>query len=526
MNMYQLLEKNIERNPDTIFLVRENVTYRGFLDLVRARATTLHNAGVKAGDVVGLLSHNLPQFPITLFAIWYLGGTVLLLDTNLTSTEYDNMTKITGCKFVCAEKSFFFDTKNFEFFDIETVDEKTDEKLKAHKLKDNDIATLSFTSGSTGTPKVVPLTHFNLVSCSDNLEYLNQWLRPGEMFYGFLPLYHVFGFAVGFLAPLHFGMGILLQSTINPNAIMADFAQYRPQVIPAVPKLWEIFRNKIIEGIKAKKKWALVSFIMNNQKLLRAIGLGKLVDKVLNQIRSVFGGRARLLVAGGAATKPEVEKFYTQLGMAFVQGYGMTETVGPICCSRPLKKRVPYAFGAPMGDTEIQIRNKDENGIGMLWVRGNQIFGGYANNDAANAESFDKDGWFCTGDLVWMDKNGELHFAGRKKQVIVLDSGKNVYPDELEGLFIEIDGVKNVAVFEHEINGKTVAYGVFSVNDDMTMEKLASEIANKNKKVASYKWVTHFAMTNDDLPVTSTQKIKHHVVRQWLIDGKYTQRHD
>ena len=252
---------------------------------------------------------------------------------------------------------------------------------------------------------------------------------------------------------------------------------------------------------------------------MRTIGLGKLVDKVLNQIRSVFGGRARLLVAGGAATKPEVEKFYTQLGMAFVQGYGMTETVGPICCSRPLKKRVPYAFGAPMGDTEIQIRNKDENGIGMLWVRGNQIFGGYANNDAANAESFDKDGWFCTGDLVWMDKNGELHFAGRKKQVIVLDSGKNVYPDELEGLFIEIDGV-------NEINGKTVAYGVFSVNDDMTMEKLASEIANKNKKVASYKWVTHFAMTNDDLPVTSTQKIKHHVVRQWLIDGKYTQRHD
>jgi long-chain acyl-CoA synthetase len=346
------------------------------------------------------------------------------------------------------------------------------------------------------------------------------------MFYAFLPLYHVFGFAVGFLAPLHFGMGILLQSTINPNAIMADFAQYKPQVIPAVPKLWEIFRKKIIEGVKAIKKWWLVSFIMNHQKLLRAMGLGKLVNKVLNQIRSVFGGRARLLVAGGAATKPEVEKFYTQLGMAFVQGYGMTETVGPICCSRPLKKRVAYAFGAPMGDTEIQIRNKDESGIGMLWVRGNQIFGGYANNIEANKESFDKEGWFCTGDLVWQDKNGELHFAGRKKQVIVLDSGKNVYPDELEGLFIEIEGVKSVAVFEHEINGKTVAYGVFSVEPGMTMEKLAAEVANANKKVASYKWVTHFAMTTDDLPVTSTQKIKHHVVRQWLIDGKYSLRHE
>ena len=526
MNMYQLLEKNVERNPETVFLVRENVTFKEFLELVKARATTLHKLGVKHGDVIGLLSHNLPQFPLTLFAIWYLGAKVLLLDTNLTSEEYDNMTKITGAKFVCAEKSFFYETKNFEFFDIETKDGDADKSLKPYSLKDEDIATLSFTSGSTGTPKVVPLTHFNLVSCSDNLEYLNQWLRPGEMFYAFLPLYHVFGFAVGFLAPLHFGMGILLQSTINPNAIMADFAQYKPQVIPAVPKLWEIFRKKIIEGVRAKKKWWLVSFIMNNQKLLRAMGLGKLVNKVLNQIRSVFGGRARLLVAGGAATKPEVEKFYTQLGMAFVQGYGMTETVGPICCSRPLKKRVAYAFGAPMGDTEIQIRNKDEDGIGMLWVKGNQIFGGYLNNEEANKEAFDKEGWFCTGDLVWQDKNGELHFAGRKKQVIVLDSGKNVYPDELEGLFIEIPGVKSVAVFEHEINGKTVAYGVFSVESDMTMEKLAAAVASANKKVASYKWVTHFAMTTDDFPVTSTQKIKHHVVRQWLIDGKYTLRHE
>ncbi len=526
MNMYELLEKNIKRNPETVFLVRENITFKELPTYIKARAASLQKEGVKAGDTVGLLSHNLPQFVYTLFAIWYLGAKVLLLDTNLTGVEYDNMTELTDCKLVCAEKSFFYKTKNFKFFDIESKDKDDGASLKPYALKESDIATLSFTSGSTGKPKVVPLTHFNLVSCSDNLEYLNQWLKPGEMFYAFLPLYHVFGFAVGFLAPLHFGMGILLQSTINPNAIMADFAKYRPQVIPAVPKLWEIFRKKIIDGIKAKKKWWLVSFIMNNQKLLRSIGLGKLVDKVLNQIRAVFGGRARLLVAGGAATKPEVEKFYTQLGMAFVQGYGMTETVGPVCCSRPLKKRVAYAFGAPMGDNEIQIRNQDEYGIGMLWIRGKQIFGGYVNNCDANKDCFDKDGYFCTGDLVSMDKNGELHFAGRKKQVIVLDSGKNVYPDELEALFMDIDGVKNVAVFEHEMNGKTVAYGVFSVEDGMTLEKLAKEVAEKNKKVASYKWVTHFAMTTDDLPMTSTQKIKHHVVRQYLIDGKYTIRHE
>jgi long-chain acyl-CoA synthetase len=168
----------------------------------------------------------------------------------------------------------------------------------------------------------------------------------------------------------------------------------------------------------------------------------------------------------------------------------------------------------------------DENGVGTLWVRGPNVFRGYLNNKSANDESFDSDGWFNTGDLVYMDKNKQYHFAGRKKQVIVLDSGKNVYPDELEGLFLEIPGVQNVAVFEHKVNNKTVTYGVFQVDEDMTMEKLAKAVAEANKKVASYKWVTHFAMTTEDLPMTSTQKIKHHVVRQNLIDGKYPNKHE
>ena len=132
MNMYQLLEKNVKRNPKTVFLVRENVTFEELPSLVQARATTLKKAGVKPGDVVGLLSHNLPQFPITLFAIWYLGGTVLLLDTNLTPVEYENMAKTTKCKFVCAEKSFFYKTKTFKFFDIETKDGAMDKSLKAY----------------------------------------------------------------------------------------------------------------------------------------------------------------------------------------------------------------------------------------------------------------------------------------------------------------------------------------------------------------------------------------------------------
>ncbi len=526
MNMYQFLEQVAKESPNALYLVREKITFKEVLKLIHARATTLKKAGVKVGDVVGLLAHNIPEFPVTLFAIWYLGGTVLLLDTNLTPFEYDNMTKTVKCKFVCAEKSFFYKAKAFKFFDIETKDGKADARLKPAKIGDDDIATLSFTSGSTGQPKVVPLTHGNLKTSSDCYADMGQWIHKNEIMYGFLPLYHVFGFAAGILAPMHFHMGILLQPTINPKNILDDFKTYKPHCIPAVPRLWEVFRNKIIEGIKAQHKWWLVSFVLKHQKVLNKTGFAWLVRKVQKPLQDIFGGRVNLMIAGGAATKPEVESFYESFGIAFVQGYGMTETVGPFCCSRPVKHRVPFAFGTPVGCSECTIRDADETGVGTLWVRGPNIFKGYLNNPSANKELFDKDGWFNTGDLVYLDKNKQYHFAGRKKQVIVLDSGKNVYPDELEALFMDIEGVKNVAVFEHKVKGKTVTYGVFQVEDGMNIDKLSKEIANQNKKVASYKWVTHFAMTTEDLPLTSTQKIKHHVVRQYLMDGRYTERHE
>lgn len=519
--MYQLLERAANTWPDNLFLVRENVTFSGFIDLVKARATSLHKAGIKKGDIVGILAHNIPEFPITLFAVWYLGGTVLLLDTNLTPFEYDNMATITDCHFVCAEKSFFYKTDKFTFYDITSKDKGVDAKLKPAPLESLDVATMSFTSGSTGTPKVVPLTHFNLIECSNSLEDMHEWIQPGFIMYGFLPMYHIFGFAVELLATLHYGAGVLLQPTVNPKEILADFKQFKPHVIPAVPRLWEVFRNKIIDNIKAQKKWWLASIVLKYGKFLQKIGLGALVRKVQEPVLAVFGGRARLLIAGGAATKPEVETFYERLGLTFIQGYGLTETVGPICISKPTKKRLPFAFGGPTTNNECEIRDKNEDGVGVLWLRGHQVFGGYLNNPSVNEEVFDERGFFNTGDMVSMDKNGELHFAGRKKQVIVLDSGKNVYPDELEGLFITIPGVKNVAVFEHKVKNKTVTYGVFSVEPSMTLEKLAAAVAQANKKVASYKWVTHFAMTTEDLPTTSTQKVKHHVVRQNLIDGKY-----
>ncbi|MCL2629246.1 MAG: AMP-binding protein [Alphaproteobacteria bacterium] len=521
MNMYELLENTAKRFPNNVFLTREKITYPQFVDRVRARATSLSAAGVKNGDTVGLLAYNTMEWPLTLFAIWYLGGRVLLLDTNLTSFEYDNMARTTKCKIIIANKDFFYDSKEFKFYDIATKDGKADPKLKPFDSKPEDIATLSFTSGSTGVPKIVPLDHYNLVGTVESLESFSYAFNDSDIVYGFLPLYHVFGFAAAIFLTLKFGAQVLLQPTVDPKLIIADFKEFKPQIIPAVPRVFELFRGKILDELKRQKKLGLVSFVLKHNKFLTKIGLGFLVRKIQGKILEVFGGRARLLVAGGAATKPEVEDFYANLGLLFTQGYGLTETVGPICGSHPVPGRMPYSFGKPLKGNEAQMRSVNSEGIGTLWLRGANVFKGYLNNPEANKEVFDKDGWFNTGDLVSIDKNGEYRFRGRKKQVIVLDSGKNLYPDELEGMYITLPGVKNVAVFEHTVKDKTVAYAVFSVEEGVNLASLGAHIADANKKVASYKWVTHYAITTDELPLTSTKKVRHHVVREKLIAGDY-----
>ena len=165
-------------------------------------------------------------------------------------------------------------------YDIVKKDDGIDERLKPVDLSKDDFATLSFTSGSTGTPKVVPLSHGNLMECANSMETFNTWIKYGDVMYGFLPLYHVFGFAIGLLTPLHYGTCILLQPTVNPKYILDDFKKFRPHVIPAVPRLWEMFRNKITDTLKRQKKWGIVDFILRNRERITDMGLGFFVRKV------------------------------------------------------------------------------------------------------------------------------------------------------------------------------------------------------------------------------------------------------
>lgn len=522
-NIYEMLQDVCSRNKDSIFFVRQNETYADLLKKVKQRAVLLaQRFGIKKGDTVAILSGNTPDFLRTYFAIVSQGARALMLDTGLNTTEHINMMKRTNCKLTLAQKHYFIEDAPSEMFDIENIDDTDENEFVMADTEREDIAQLSFTSGSTGNPKVVGLTHGNLWGLVDGAQFYKDVILPGYTFYGFLPLYHIYGVVINIVVPIALQGKLLLQPVLKPQEFIKDFKQYKPEVIPAVPRIWEVFYKKIVDSARDKHVWTLMRIIVSMRKVLRAIGLGSLVDKVTKPVHDAFGGNTKVLVSAGATLKPSIRKFYESMGFVVGDCYGLTETCGPANFNFAFRRaNGSMYYAGPLLGNEIQIHNPNKDGIGEIWVRGNMVMPGYLENDAANAEAFEQ-GWFKTGDIGRLDKFGRLEVKGRQKQVIVLDSGKNVYPDELEDLYMQNDEILNAAVFEYVIKDKIVPFAVFQVKPGTSVEKVGLLIKKSNLAIAQYKWVKHFAITEEELPSTSAKKVKHFAVRDMLNHGAFT----
>lgn len=521
-NVYEMLRDVCSQNKDRIFFVRQNETYADLLKKVKQRAVVLaQRFGIKKGDTVAILSGNTPEFIKSYFAILSQGAHALMLDTGLSKAEHMNMMARTNCKLALAQKSHFVDGGP-TMFDIETIDDTDENDFVAADVDRNDIAMMSFTSGSTGNPKVVGLTHDNLLSLAQGALFYESVILPGYTFYGFLPLYHIYGVVINIIAPIILRGQLLLQPVLNPREFLKDFKEYRPEVIPAVPRIWEGFYKKIVDSAREKHMYTIMRIVMSSRHVLRAIGLGFIVNKVTKPIHEIFGGNTKVLVSAGATLKPSIRKFFESLDFVVGDCYGLTETTGPANFNFAFRRPDGSMYYAgPLPGNEIQIHNPDKDGVGEIWMRGNMVMPGYLDNDEANAAAFE-DGWFKTGDLGKLDKYGRLIVKGRKKQVIVLDSGKNVYPDELEDLYLQNDEILAAAVFEYVIAGKVVPFAVFQVKPGVTVTRVAMLLKASNLKIAPYKWVKHFAITEEELPQTSAKKIKHFAVKEMLDNGAFT----
>ena len=302
--------------------------------------------------------------------------------------------------------------------------------------------------------------------------------------------------------------------------IAENIKEYQISVMISVPALFEGIYKKLMKTLEKKGKLQEVEMVSKLTGLLCKVGLD-FRKKVFKEIHDQFGGKLRLLVSGAAALDYDVEKGFSDLGFRIVQGYGLTETSPVLAVGNDFEQKLG-SVGKIFPSAKVKIVNKDENGVGEIYVKAPYVMLGYYQNEEATKEVFDKD-WFKTGDLGYFDKKGFLYLCGRKKSVIVLKNGKNVFPEEIENVINRIEGIKESFVYgkpegNDEIDLKLCAKIVYdkeimketygTENERQIKDIIWEKIKELNKTMPTYKYIKEITVTQEELIKTTTQKIK------------------
>jgi long-chain acyl-CoA synthetase len=389
------------------------------------------------------------------------------------------------------------------------------------------VAALVFTSGSMGTAKGVELTHRNITA---NLMAMLKMIhiRPTDRFLSILPMHHTYECTCGFLCPLHAGASVHFARSLR--TVADDMLTVKPTVVLGVPLLYDKMYRRIVTAInESTASRAMVPVLAGVATLLEAVGLHDLRRKFFHQMHERFGGAIRIFIVGGAAPDPQVARAFRAWGFTFVQGYGLTET-SPIVALNRLDAFRDDAAGLPLPGLDVRIDTPDAEGRGEICVRGDSVMRGYYRNADATAEVL-RDGWFHTGDLGWIDDDGFLRIAGRKKNVIIARNGKNVYPEELEDLVNRLPfvlesvvyGRRNAAgdeeiavlvvpnadaVYEHANKHKA------EVTPAFIHDLIAKEVQGLNRSLPAHKQIRDVRIKDEEFEKTTTQKIKRYLVRE------------
>lgn len=509
---------------NTLFRFKGNdISFDNTSARVSARAVFLQKRGIARGDAVGILSANSPEWCSTFLAVTSIGAIALPLDTNLSKKQHEEMLLAAGAKAVFTGEGFHGKYK-VPSYKIDQVEKAASWDDISHvSCSPDDIAVLIFTSGTTGTPKIVSLSHRNILHiayvCTDLEEYTAE-----DQTLAILPMFHVYALESTFMAPFVTGSMIVMQTSLKGPDIMKSLGDNDITIFPAAPIMWELFFNAIANKarMESEKKFRLFMFLVKNAPLLKMLGFGFLLKKVFAPVHNVFGLSHRFFISGGAPMKKEYFNWYRNMGFNIMEGYGLSETTGPIAIPY-YKKAKAGSVGAPINGNEVTVKNINSDGIGEICLRGPAVSPGYFRNDEANRKSFDEEGFFNTGDLGCVDRNGNIYITGRLKNVIVLDSGKNVYPEEIEFFYRNSAKINEIAVFERKIQGRTSIYAVVvpCKKSSTSYGEIKSEIELLNCDLPDYKRVKNFSISFDELPKNSTRKIMYSEVVRLLDDGNY-----
>ena len=523
-NLHQAYSTVCEKYAGNILFQNENITFAETWQRVTRRISFLKSKGHNKGDIIVILAVNSPDWCITYMAITAMGAIALPLDTNLTAQNYRDMLREVSAGAVFISKTFRGIFQDVAVYDIETDPTLTaTEKTTETQLAANDIASLLFTSGTTGEPKIVVLTHSNILNVAQVCTELEEY-TPNDQTLAMLPLYHVYAFESTFLAPLVTGSAIVFQASLKGPDIIRALAENKITIFPAAPQMWELFFDALLTKIKAQSmaKYHIFRFFLKSAPVFKALGLNFILRKIFAPVHDVFGRQMRFFISGGAPLKKEYFRYYRRMGFYIMEGYGLTETTGPIAIPY-YKDAIAGAVGPPIAGNVVKIKNTNADGIGEIWLKGKAVMAGYYKNDEANNQVFDADRFFNTQDLGFVDRRGHIHITGREKNVIVLDSGKNVYPEELELFFRSSPLIAEIAVFGRMIAGRETAYAVIvpAIKGAGSYEAVREAINTLNKSLPSYKALTNFALSADPLPRNSTRKVLIDEVKRLLDQNIY-----
>ena len=403
--------------------------------------------------------------------------------------------------------------------------EKGNREFLDSKINNEEMSIMLFTSGTTNKSKAVMLSHKNL--CTNIIDIGNVFeINETDRFLSFLPLHHTFECTVGYLYPISVGCSIIFSKGVRH--IADELKNFKITAIICVPVVFEKMYDKLIKAIEEKGKLSNVKKGIKISNVLLKVGID-IRKKLFKEIHDNLGGNLRIMVAGGAALDPEKEKGFWNLGFNLLQGYGLTETSPVVAAELTHQKRLG-SIGKKLPSVEVKIDEPNEQGIGELLVKGKSVMMGYYDNEEANKESFTEEGWFRTGDLAKIDKDGYIYISGRKKFVIVLKNGKNVYPEEIESLINKSEMIDECMVFGMPTEDGNVTLSVKvvynkeyinetygEISEEQLRKKIWNWVKEVNKTMPKYKYVKKLILTDEELVKTTTLKIKRNVEMEKIM---------
>jgi long-chain acyl-CoA synthetase len=526
------------------------LTYSDFKEIALPLARALEDADFDANDRAAIIMTNQSKWLISAYAIFYCGGVLVPLDYKLSAAEHLQLLAHSKTKVLIVEYHLWRAIMQAPQFQaiatkIVLVTEAPlgAELAGAFRWEDfkrkgapdfvmrqkEDVACIVYSSGTGGRPKGCVLTHENyLEQCRSLTAWYPFW--PGVRYLSILPTNHAIDFMVGFIGPFVCGACVVHLRTLRPEFVRDAFVRYRITYVALVPM---ILKN-LEKGLRAKfdelpswKRALLNSLITTNRLLTRRRPNVKLSRMLLGNVHRGFGGELLALITGGAFMEPSTTQFFYDLGIPVVNGYGLTEA-GTALTLNDLKPFRADTVGKPLPGVEIRILNPDAEGIGEVAVRSKTVMSHYLDDPELTVETI-VEGWLLTGDLGRFEGHGHLQLFGRKKNMIVTEGGKNVYPEDIETVF---DGlpVKEYSIFsanyiwpQNKLGEHEALILILRLEQNQKIEgQLLEDIARRNRGLPDFKRVSGYVIWDRDFPRTASMKIKRQLLAQEI--GKILER--